>query len=262
MLMRLLKEIFRGASPREAALEQLAAQVAAHRRAPVERHVDILFGATRVEGKPFLPLLAEALKRAGSATPPEKAIRRPASVLYLIEYFRYARKLGGAWAECGVYTGVSAAALCLAARAENPAFDGAGLHLVDSFEGLSERSEEDRAPGAVAVKGNFAASMHTARTALADFPAVAFHKGWIPEVLNELPEQRWAFVHVDVDLYKPTLAALEYFEPRLVRGGIIVCDDYGAPTFPGARRAWDAYCGRRNLPFVVLPTGQAVLLNP
>ena len=44
-------------------------------------------------------------------------------------------------------------------------------------------------------------------------------------------------------------------------GGVIVCDDYGALLFPGARRAWDQYCEQNGLHFVVLDTGQSVILK-
>ncbi|HSD42676.1 MAG TPA: TylF/MycF/NovP-related O-methyltransferase [Burkholderiales bacterium] len=68
-------------------------------------------------------------------------------------------------------------------------------------------------------------------------------------------------MHLDVDLYAPTRACLEYFLPRLVSGGVVVCDDYGSSAFPGAARAWDEVCGDGALPFVELPTGQAVILK-
>jgi hypothetical protein len=68
-------------------------------------------------------------------------------------------------------------------------------------------------------------------------------------------------VHLDVDLYEPTLACLEYFYSRLAAGGVIICDDYGAPLFPGARRAWDEFCARHDVPFIVLDTGQSVILK-
>jgi O-methyltransferase len=99
------------------------------------------------------------------------------------------------------------------------------------------------------------------RDAMAGFPGASLHKGWIPEVLAELPEAPWSFVHVDVDLYQPTLDCLKYFFPRLVPGGVIVCDDYGSPAFPGARRAWIEFCGD-SLGYVALPTGQSVLVKP
>ncbi len=97
--------------------------------------------------------------------------------------------------------------------------------------------------------------------ALAPFPGVSFHKGWIPAVFADLPETRWSFVHVDVDLYEPTYATLEYFYPRLVEGGVILCDDYGSAIFPGAQRAWHRFCDERDVRFVMLDTGQSVILK-
>ena len=94
-----------------------------------------------------------------------------------------------------------------------------------------------------------------------DFPGVRFHRGFIPQVLSQLPDTRWAFAHIDVDLHEPTLASLEYFYPRMVKGGVIVCDDYGSKLFPGARKAWESYCGENAIAFVTLETGQSVLLN-
>jgi hypothetical protein len=96
---------------------------------------------------------------------------------------------------------------------------------------------------------------------LRDFPAAAIHQGWIPAVFGQLPETRWAFVHIDVDLHEPTRDCLEYFYPRLCDGGVIVCDDYVTPLFPGAQRAWDAFCEARDLPFLVLDTGQSAILK-
>ena len=69
----------------------------------------------------------------------------------------------------------------------------------------------------------------------------AFHKGWIPDVFSDLPETEWSFVHIDVDLYEPTLAAFQYFFPRLSTGGIIICDDYSYSLFPGAKLAVDEF---------------------
>jgi hypothetical protein len=106
-----------------------------------------------------------------------------------------------------------------------------------------------------------ACTLAQVRAALADYPDIAFHKGWLPHVLRELPERRWAFVHVDVDLYEPTLGCLEYFVPRLAPGGIIVNDDHASPLFPGGGLAWDEYCKAHGLAYAALESGQAVLVQ-
>ncbi len=251
---------------------ELFPELEAHARAPMDLHLKILFGELRVGAERFEDLMQRAMRTTSINVPPLKAVRRREAALHLIDYFRYARTLEGRWAECGVFAGTTSLALCLAARAEAPGFDGAGLHLVDSFEGLSALGEEDhraerRADGTTVLvppppsPGNFALPLERVREALAEFPGVAFHKGWIPPVLAGLPEARWSLVHVDVDLYEPTRACLEYFYPRMVTGGVIVCDDYGTPAFPGARRAWREFCEDAQLGFVALPTGQSVLVK-
>jgi O-methyltransferase len=260
VLLRFLRDVFRAPSAGSGDARQRMHKIAeVHARAPMAKHVEILFGSVAAGGVPLPELVERAHAGSDARTPPLKTLRRHAATQYLCSYFAHARALPGRWAECGVFRGTSALSLCLAARGEDPAFDGAGLHLVDSFEGLSAPSAWD---GAQAGDGNrFSAPLDVAQTALREFPGARFHKGWIPQVLASLPEATWSFVHVDVDLYEPTLGCLDYFFPRLVPGGVIICDDYGAPTFPGAERAWDRFCGERGLPFVVLPSGQSVLLR-
>jgi hypothetical protein len=62
---------------------------------------------------------------------------------------------------------------------------------------------------------------------LTGFPQVRLHSGWIPERFADVGDQSFAFVHVEVDLYEPTRNSLELFWPRLTRGGVLSCDDYG-----------------------------------
>ena len=140
--------------------------------------------------------------------------------------------------------------------------------FVDSFEGLSGPSAQD----AIGVtpdgqplypmgKGHFATPVEHVRGVLTEFPKTAVHQGWIPQVFSGLPEKMWSFVHIDVDLYEPTLACLEYFVPRLQPGGVIVNDDYASPLFPGGGKAWEDYSERHKFSFVALDTGQAVLIK-
>ena len=86
--------------------------------------------------------------------------------------------------------------------------------------------------------GSLACSPVQVAANLAEFAdLVSFHGGWIPERFNDVAEARFCFVHIDVDLLQPTREVLEFFYPRMVAGGLIVCDDYGFDTCPGARHA-------------------------
>jgi hypothetical protein len=66
---------------------------------------------------------------------------------------------------------------------------------------------------------------------------------------------------VDVDLYEATLGSLDFFYPRLVPGGMLVCDDYGFTTCPGATRAVDEFMSGRPEPIIHLPTGQGLVIK-
>ena len=65
---------------------------------------------------------------------------------------------------------------------------------------------------------------------------IIIHRGYFPETTKNLEEQTYSYVHLDADLYQPTLAALKYFYPRLSSGGVIIIHDYNH-KWEGVRRA-------------------------
>ena len=244
----------------------------AHAGVPIDLHRRIQFGGITVAGLDFLTLLESCLRDTHTGIRPAKAFRRYQAALHLARYFAHTIGVPGERAECGVFTGAASLLMCRLMRARHPGFDGSGFHLVDSFEGIGapgaadalelRTDERGETVGAFAyAKGAMAAPIEYARGAMREFPAARIHKGWIPEVLEALPDAEFAFVHVDVDLYEPTRACLEHFYPRLARGGVMLCDDYGSRTFPGAGRAWDEFCDRHGVTFVALETAQSVILR-
>ena len=49
----------------------------------------------------------------------------------------------------------------------------------------------------------------------------------VPAYAQANPEFRIALLHIDVDVYEPSLVTLRHFYDRVVPGGLIVLDDYG-----------------------------------
>lgn len=131
------------------------------------------------------------------------------------------------------------------------------MHLFDSFKGLSKPEAED---GTFWYAGALASTEQAARDNLARFPDVSFCRGWIPERFCEVADRRFAFVHIDVDLGAPTRNSIEFFYPRLQPGGILLCDDYGFTTCPGATKAMDNFLRDRER-VVHLPTGQGFVIK-
>lgn len=159
--------------------------------------------------------------------------------------------------------------LCLVYSEEHPGWTGEGFHVFDSFAGLSEPGEEDRAldegdadaaQGARnMVPGNFAAALDLVKANIhRRFPRVELHAGWIPTAFPSVAGRSFRFVHLDVDLYQPTRDSLDYFFPRLVDGGAIITDDF---NWPGARKAFQEFCAKQRVQLHTTDTSQAYVLK-
>lgn len=61
----------------------------------------------------------------------------------------------------------------------------------------------------------------------------------IPEFLASKPSLKIALLHIDVDVYEPTKVILEQLWERVVKGGVLMLDDYG--TIEGETRAVDEF---------------------
>jgi hypothetical protein len=154
----------------------------------------------------------------------------------LWQLLRLCSSIPGDTAECGVFQGASSWLICVANRSRP---GHTTHHLFDSFEGLSAPTAHD---GDYWQAGIFATPESLVAEKLHPFAGeIEFHKGWIPDRFPEVAERRFAFVHVDVDLFQPTLASVEFFYDRMNDGAILLCDDYGCSTCPGATRAIDEY---------------------
>ena len=137
-------------------------------------------------------------------------------------------KVPGDIAEVGVYRGGSARLICEVKGAR-------ALHLFDTFAGLPAAGEWDRD----FQSGGFASSLAKVQEYLQRFSAVHFHPGLFPESARGLEELTFSFVHLDVDLYQSTVSGLEWFYPRLNRGGILISHDY--VNAEGVRKAFDEF---------------------
>jgi O-methyltransferase len=168
---------------------------------------------------------------------------------------RLAMRQDGNFAECGVYKGASAYILAKELRKVG---SSKMLHLYDSFEGLSAPALID---GGHWTKGAMLGRMDEVQNNLRELAShIIYHKGWIPEGFNKSSRDVFSFVHIDVDLHQPTFDALEYFYPRMSRHGVILCDDYGFESCPGARKACDDFFNATGDVVLHLPTGQGMVI--
>jgi O-methyltransferase len=211
-----------------------------------------------------------AIARSGT---PDRSLTRRMRFYALTRALEATAHLGGWVAECGCWKGLSAYLICEYLRRQEPGYTGAGMVIVDSFEGLSDPGEHDVIDRDLSAKGvprrgrpfkpprAYAASMEHVRHVLQAYPAAELVPGWIPGVLDVLPARDYRFVHIDLDLYEPIIGALRYFYPRVIRGGVLVCDDYGSLFFPGAQKAVDRFCAEVGATLLHSAPGEAMIVK-
>lgn len=171
------------------------------------------------------------------------------------------QNLDGNIAELGVYKGDIAWKL-------NALFPNKKLYLFDTFEGFDTRdiTEEMKRGCSRAQKEEFVDTSSNTVLERLPYPEQAvICKGFFPKTAQGLEDCLYQLVSLDADLYAPTLAGLEYFYPRLTKGGIIILHDYNNERFRGAKQAVNEYESIHG-PLLLIPLsdlhGSAIIIHP
>lgn len=187
--------------------------------------------------------------------------------LQQLAHYVLRQRLSGDFVECGVFKGHSAY-IILSILSEN-GFSGE-FHIFDSFEGgLSDKVEKDKnlrfrlTEKQIQKELNaFCSTEDEVKSCLRGFNLFRLYKGWIPSRFNEVEDRKFSFVHIDVDLYEPTFDSINFFYPRLVKDGVIICDDYGYTQFPGAKKAIDEFLEKNTCKmFHEIPLGGCFIIK-
>jgi O-methyltransferase len=211
----------------------------------------------------YLSLYAEANIKANASsglTHHDFAKERRFYTAYQMARHVLARGIPGDFAECGCRYGHSSYIIARTLAGHAPA-GSRDFWIFDSFEGgLSDKVAQDRVglgdtdeATTKAQKEHFKSSHSHVTQLFADFRNVRVVKGWIPAqtFVGECAHRKYAFAHIDVDLYEPTKASLDFFYDRMPEGSIIVVDDYGSSTFPGCKIAVDEFRRERDPTFFI-----------
>lgn len=153
-------------------------------------------------------------------------------------------------AEGGVYRGEFAAKI-------NRNFPNSKLYLFDTFEGFDERDirlEKDNL-FSNSETGYFSnTSVDLVMSKMEHPDLVEIHKGYFPDSAKDVTD-KFCFVNLDFDLYKPILEGLRFFYPQMVRGSIILVHDYYHAGLSGVKNAIDDYESERGESLIKMPIG-------
>ena len=158
----------------------------------------------------FPPYTATAHKTITSSADPV----RYATVALAINLIKQ-HHINGCLAEVGVYRGEMSNFIHNLAPERM-------LYLFDTFEGFpSQYVESDNR-----FKDT---SIDVLTKAIGDLSNIVIRRGIFPDTARGLEDVTFSFVMLDLDLYEPTLAGLEFFYPRMNSGGYIIVHDYNSP---------------------------------
>lgn len=213
--------------------------------------------------------------------------RRREMVRFLAHYelFKQVIDLPGSIVECGVFRGGSfftwaklMETFCACDRTRK-------VYGFDWFKGLKQFTGKDgtmtgkvaeisqKFDGTFASDGDFLAMMvelHNQDNLLPGIERCRLINGDVKETLPRFLEEhsglRISLLHLDMDIYEPTKFALEQLYPRVVKGGLVVLDEYAITAWEGESRAVEEYfmdiVGEmpviRKLPFSYQPHGYFV----
>jgi O-methyltransferase len=207
----------------------------------------------------FSPFQKSLVKKVGpyTMTSPERIAVLEAAVRHVI-----AQDYPGAFVECGVAKGGST--MAMAYTLLDLAVRDRELYLYDTFEGMPEPEAVDRGRFGEAAVQSW--RKHRGRSGREDwithgidevranlsatgYPQARLHfvKGKVEDTLpGSAPAGAIALLRLDTDWHASTKAELEHLYPKLVRGGLIIVDDYF--RWQGARKAVDDYAAEHKLP--------------
>jgi predicted O-methyltransferase YrrM len=153
-----------------------------------------------------------------------------------LKHFAENNSIKGEVAECGVFWGDFSSLI-------NRFYPNKTLYLFDTFSGFNENDfDENLNEYNLFFNTNEAQekSYNNEQFALLKClhrEQIVVKKGRIPNTFEGLEDEIFAFVSLDMDIYNLQLSALEFFIPRMGKGGVIVAHNYYTPYLPGTKKS-------------------------
>ena len=182
--------------------------------------------------------------RLYTLTEDKKLMSLYASVHYINE-----NNIDGDFVECGVWRGGCCMLMALTQLKYGSMADKRKIYLYDTFYGMTNPGKKDpwyahlfKGMGAVSaeeVKRNMRTTGYPEQN-------VVFVHGDVLETIpaKEIPG-KISLLRLDTDFYESTKHEMEQLFPLIVRGGVLIIDDYY--SFAGARKAVDEYIEQNNI---------------
>ena len=157
----------------------------------------------------------------------------------LIKFVTETNNIGGDIFEAGVYEGGTGSVI-LDVMNKNKK-----LYLFDTFHDFYGAGKNDPEWIAKLTHEVHPQLKYSYQNVIAYFDRhnnVRVYKGPFPQVIgNIFDDKKISFAHLDMDIYQPTLDALNYIYPKMPKGGAILVHDYSHSELQGVKQAVDEF---------------------
>lgn len=150
-------------------------------------------------------------------------------------------------------------------------YDGGALNVALRYSAYNSESFEHRRVFACDIFDNPPSEARKARHGPSLFKSVKDDLCWNPSVVvvpGELPMslepygvEQVCWAQIDLNSALADRACFEYLRPRLVRGAMVVFDDYGFSRYKETQTALDVFASSFGAQILELPTGQGLYVH-
>lgn len=211
---------------------------------------------SRIQNKAYSKQVREIFKIVSPYT-----LTKLDTIQSLIDSVKYIIKnnVEGDFIECGVWKGGSIMTMIKTLQELN--VSDREIFLYDTFSGMSKPTSED-----IASDGRIAPDLYAGITGEMrrendavpldkvqrnisslnyDENKIHYVKGKVEDTLSNNNHKKIALLRLDTDWYESTKCELELLFPKLVKGGILIIDDYG--DWNGSKKATKEYLKKNNI---------------
>jgi hypothetical protein len=166
----------------------------------------------------------------------------------------------GDWVELGTGRGFTMSAT-LKYHKEKWNQSSKNLWLVDTFSPFAIDLQTGTQNQTGAKVGPYCDDLDKVKGHFKEFHNVHFLQGLVPECLDRLEVEKISFLHIDLNSPKPEIAALSLLWDRLIKGGILLLDDYGGPNRKDQHDAMNDFALRHSFEILQMPSGQGLAIK-
>jgi len=165
----------------------------------------------------------------------------------------------GDFVECGVNTGAYSRAVVDYIDFKN--LDKT-FYLLDTFDGypIEQITDAEKKAGVAVYESQYHDVYEEVKKTFKDFN-VKIIQGRVPETLTACTTNKIAYLSIDMNAVAPEIAAINYFWDKVVKGGVVILDDYGFPMHINQKLAFDEFALKNNISILSLPTGQGIIIK-